>query len=133
MSPMGGRFLPPDPSKGDERTIGGYMAVHARPAAFQGSDGVSYSVAIETDRTGEPEKPFGAYFLFVRWRRVGTQGVEGHLESPFLAFGDSAATARDALGAMALEQVKAVLDDLIRANAPAPPRRWWDVMRDEDG
>lgn len=108
------------------------MAVHDRPAAFQGSDGLSYSVAIEAERTGEAERPFGAYFLFVRWRRLGAQGVEGHLESTFLAYGESPASAREALGAMLLEEVKAVLDDLIRANAPAPPRRWWDVMRDED-
>ena len=65
------------------------MAVHDRPAAFQGSDGLSYSVAIEVDRTGEAERPYGAYFLFVRWRRLGTQGVEGHLESTFLAYGVS--------------------------------------------
>ncbi|HEX6790829.1 MAG TPA: hypothetical protein VF247_05935 [Candidatus Krumholzibacteria bacterium] len=129
---MAGRFLPPDPSKGDENTIGGYMAVHARPAAFQGSDGLSYSVAIETDRTDDAANPFGAYFLFVRWRRLGTQGVEGHLESPFLAFGASRADATAALGAMPLGEVKAILDDLVRANAPDPPRRWWDVMRDDD-
>lgn len=107
------------------------MAVHDRPAAFQGSDGLSYSVAIETDRTGDPERPFGAYFLFVRWRRLGAQGVEGHLESPFLASGESVAAAKAALGAMPLGEVEAVLEDLIKANAPAPPRRWWDVMRDE--
>lgn len=129
---MAGRFLPPDPSKGDENTIGGYMAVHARPAAFQGSDGLSYSVAIETDRTDDAANPFGAYFLFVRWRRLGTQGVEGHLESPFLAFGPSRAEATAALGAMSLGEVKAILDDLVRANAPGPQRRWWDVMRDDD-
>jgi hypothetical protein len=128
---MPGRFLPPDPSKGDESTIGGYMAVHARPAAFQGSDGLSYSVAIETDRTGEAGRPFGAYFLFVRWRRLGTQGVEGHLETPFLAFGLTPAEALAALGVMPLAEVKAILDDLILAGAPEPPRRWWDVMRDE--
>ena len=127
-----GRFLPPDPSKGDERTIGGYMAVHARPAAFQGSDGLSYSVAIETDRTDDAARPFGAYFLFVRWRRLGAQGVEGHLETPFLAWGATAADAGKALGAMPLEEVKAILDDLIRASAPEPSRKWWDVMRDED-
>jgi hypothetical protein len=129
---MGGRFLPPDPSKGDERTIGGYMAVHARPAAFQGSDGISYSVAIETDATGEAARPFGAFFLFIRWRRLGTQGVEGHLETPFLAWGATRAEAHDALGAMPLAEVKAILDDLIRAGTPEPPRKWWDVMRDED-
>jgi hypothetical protein len=129
---MPGRFLPPDPSKGDESTIGGYMAVHARPAAFQGSDGLSYSVAIETDRTEDADRPFGAYFLFVRWRRLGAQGVEGHLESAFLATGPTAADAAAALGAMPLGEVKAILDDLIRSKAPEPPRRWWDVMRDDD-
>ena len=29
------------------------MAVHGRPAAFEGSDGMSYSVAIEADATGD--------------------------------------------------------------------------------
>jgi len=128
---MAGRFLPPDFSKGDERTIGGYMAVHARPAAFEGSDGMSYSVAIEVDRTGDNTRPFGAFFLFVRWRRVGTQGVEGHLESPFLAWGTTVVEAQHALGAMNLEKVKEILDELIKSNQPAPQRKWWDVMRDE--
>jgi len=128
---MPGRFLPPDPSKGDESTIGGYMAVHARPAAFQGSDGLSYSVAIETDKTDDESRPFGAYFLFVQWRRLGSQGVEGHLETPFLAWGATRAEAQATLGGMALGEVKAILDDLIRARAPEPPRRWWDVMRAE--
>ncbi len=108
------------------------MAVHARPAAFQGSDGLSYSVAIETDRTGDAAQPFGAYFLFIRWRRFGAQGVEGHLETPFLAFGATASDAGAALGAMSLTDVKAMLDDLIRDRAPKAPRKWWDVMRDED-
>lgn len=108
------------------------MAVHARPAAFEGSDGLSYSVAIEADRTGDAATPWGAYFLFVRWRRLGAQGVEGHLESPFLARAVSANEAREALGAMPLGEVKAILDDLIREADPAPSRKWWDAMRDED-
>jgi len=33
---------------------------------------------------------------------------------------------------MPLEEVKAILDDLIRARDPEPSRKWWDVMRDED-
>ena len=130
---MPGRFLPPDPSLGDETTIGGYMAVHARPAAFEGSDGLSYSVAIETDRSGDVARPFGAYFLFVRWRRIGAQGVDGHAETPFLAHGDTPDAARAALGAMPLGEVKAVLDDLIRQRPATGSRRWWDVMRDDPG
>ena len=35
-----GQFLPADHSRGDANTIGGYIAVHSRPAAFEGSDGV---------------------------------------------------------------------------------------------
>ena len=107
------------------------MAVHARPAAFQGSDGLSYSVALEVDRTGDPARPYGAYLLFVRWRRLGAQGVDGHLETPFLAWGEAADDARSALGAMPLAEVKAILEDLIRAATPDRGRRWWDVMRDE--
>jgi hypothetical protein len=127
---MPGRHLPADHSKGDANTIGGYMAVHARPAAFEGSDGFSYSVELATDATGEPARPFGAYFLFLRWRRVGAQGVEGHLESDFLAWGESPSAARESLGRMALSEVRDVLDGLIGARG-ASSRKWWDVMRDE--
>ena len=130
MSP--GRHLPPDYSKGDESTLGGYMAVHARPAAFEGSDGFSYSVDIMTDETGERERPWGAYLLFVRWRRIGEQGVSGHIESEFLAYAASEGEARAALARMPLVDVKRTLDALIGAQSGGrPARKWWDVMRDE--
>ncbi|MGQ0639275.1 MAG: hypothetical protein ACT4P6_00650 [Gemmatimonadaceae bacterium] len=127
------RFLQPDPSKGDPNTIGGYMAVHDRPAAFEGSDGMSYSVAIESDATGEPRRPWGAYFLFMRWRRVGPQSVEGHLETDYLAFGSTAADASAALGNMSLAEVRSQLERLIVAQAKdeRPARKWWDAMRDD--
>src|SRR5262245_55792351 len=129
---MPGRFLPADHSAGDPNTIGGYMAVHARPAAFEGSDGYSYSVELSVDTTGEPERPFGAYFLFIRWRRMGAQGVEGHLETAFLEFGRSADEAREALGRWLLNDVKRALDDLIRERSGSTStRRWWDAMRDD--
>ena len=107
------RFLPADHSKGDERTIGGYAAVHARPAAFEGRDGYSYSVEILADRTDDAERPFGAFFLFVKWKRFGEQAVEGHLESAFLAHGGDADAASAALGAMMIEDVQRHLDALI--------------------
>ena len=71
---MPGRHLPPDHSRGDERTLGGYAAVHARPPAFEGRDGMSYSVEVLTDATGEAARPYGAYLLFLRWRRIGAPG-----------------------------------------------------------
>lgn len=123
------RFLPPDHSRGDERTLGGYMAVHARPAAFAGSDGASYSVAIETDRTGESDAPWSAYLLFVQWS-PGTPRVTGHLETPYLTRGATPDEARDRLGAMPLEEVKARLDLLLADRAPPRERPWWEVMRD---
>ncbi len=109
------RFLPADHSKGDERTIGGYAAVHARPAAFDGRDGLSYSVEILSDRVDAPEGAYGAFFLFVRWRRMGEQGVDGHLESAFLAHGPDSIAAKSALGTMPVEEVQHILDALILA------------------
>jgi hypothetical protein len=129
---MSGRFLPPDHSRGDANTIGGYAAVHARPAAFEGSDGLSYSVEIVVDETGIPGRQFGAYFMFLRWRRIGAQGIDGHLETDYLAYGPSEEAAREAVGAMTLSEVKAILERLIREHAAnKPARRWWDAMRDE--
>ena len=126
-----GRFLPPDHSRGDERTLGGYMAVHARPAAFEGADGASYSVAIETDRDDESRgvERWGAYLLFVRWS-PGEPRVTGHLETAFLTHGATPDEARDALGALPLDAVKAHLDALLASEAPAESARpWWEVMR----
>ena len=44
-----GQYIPPDPSKGDDSTVGGYAAVHGRPAALEGRDGFSYSIEILGD------------------------------------------------------------------------------------
>src|SRR5687767_2289343 len=131
---MAGRHLPADHSRGDANTIGGYIAVHDRPAAFEGSDGLSYSVEICADETGERDRPFGAYFLFLRWRRIGEAAVEGHVETDFLAHGMTEAEARDRIGSMKLSEVRQVLEAALRARAPGESRRrWWDAMRDEDG
>jgi hypothetical protein len=124
-----GRFLPPDPSKGDPNTIGGYMAVHDRPAAFEGSDGASYSVEIVTDTSGEKERPFAAYILFVRWGH-GDPVASGHLETEFLAFATTEDDARKMVGGMLLNEVKLRLDQLITENR-AKLLPWWDSMRQE--
>jgi hypothetical protein len=129
---MPGQHLPADHSRGDVNTIGGYAAVHGRPAAFEGSDGLSYSVEIATAATGDTERPWGAYLLFVQWSRLGATSPTGHLESEFLAESDSEDDARAVVGALSLAQVRGVLFDLITARDGATPtRRWWDAMRDE--
>lgn len=124
-----GRFIPPDHSKGDPNTIGGYMAVHDRPAAFEGSDGASYSVEIVTDETGDKAQPFAAYLLFVRWGR-GDPVARGHLETDFLEFGATEDEARRLVGQMRLNDVKAALDALIRAQTSSQ-LKWWDAMHGE--
>jgi hypothetical protein len=128
------RYRPPDHSKGDESTIGGYMAVHDRPAAFEGSDGFSYSVELCADETNDADAPWSAYFLFIRWARVGAQTPEGHLESDYLARGVSEDDARRRLGEQPVGDVKVILDRLIAERTDgASSRRWWDAMRDEPG
>ena len=126
------RFRQPDHAKGDANTLGGYMAVHDRPAAFEGSDGFSYSVEIVVDPTGDPRTSFAAYLLFVRWARIGAQSPEGHLETDYLTSGGSEADARAALSGWKLDAVRSALERLIVAQHGAMPRRkWWDAMRDE--
>jgi hypothetical protein len=126
------RYRPPDHSKGDASTIGGYAAVHDRPAAFEGSDGFSYSVELMTEATGDAAAPWAAFFLFVKWARLGAQSPEGHLETDYLVMAHTEADARVALGETPLLEVKALLDRVIAAqHGSAPSRRWWDAMRDE--
>jgi len=129
---MPGQHLPADHSRGDANTIGGYAAVHGRPAAFEGSDGLSYSVEIVTAPTGHPEHPWGAYLLFVQWARIGGTSPSGHLESDFLAESDSERDARAVVGELSLGEVRGVLHALIdERRGGSSTRRWWDAMRDE--
>jgi len=129
---MPGQHLPADHSRGDANTIGGYAAVHGRPAAFEGPDGLSYSVEIVTAPTGHPERPFGAYLLFVQWARIGAATPIGHVETDFLAEADTEEDARGVVATLSLAEVRSALYAAVaeRANG-APSRRWWDAMRDE--
>jgi len=131
-----GQFLPADHSLGDANTIGGYMAVHARPAAFEGKDGVSYSVEIVADEETDRVAPFAAYLLFVKWRS-GDPVAAGHLETDYLGYGQTEAEAIEKVGAMKLSEVREILDGLIAARAALESERaqrdvaWWDAMREE--
>ena len=129
---MAGQFRPADHSKGDANTIGGYMAVHDRSAAFEGSDGFSYSVEILAQHEPQDQQPWAAFFLFVKWARIGAQSPEGHLESDYVARGATEAEALQRGGALSLSDTKKILDALIeRASGAKPTRRWFDVMRDD--
>jgi hypothetical protein len=128
---MPGQHLPADHSRGDANTIGGYATVHGRPAAFEGTDGLSYSVEILTGPTGQPDHRWGAYLLFVQWGRIGATSPSGHLETDFLAEADTEDDARAVVGAYSLSQVRGVLHALIASRAGgAPTKRWFDAMHD---
>ena len=96
------------------------MAVHARPAAFEGLDGASYSADIITDTTDDESAQWGAYLFFVQWGRGEPEAV-GHLETGFLVRGTSEAAVKRAAGQMSLLVVKATLDGLIRAREAGSP------------
>jgi hypothetical protein len=125
------QFRQPDFSKGDPNTLGGYAAVHERPAAFEGADGFSYSVEILVEEEPGDGERWAGFLFFVKWARIGASSPEGHLESDVLARGASEQEARERVGALPLSDVKRVLDELIaRAPGGAPKRKWWDSMRD---
>jgi hypothetical protein len=129
---MAGQFRPADHSKGDANTIGGYMAVHERPAAFEGADGFSYSVEILAQHEPDQAPPWSSFFLFVKWARVGAQSPEGHLESDYVAHAATEAEAIALAGALSLSETRKILDALIARSAGGrPTRRWFDVMREE--
>jgi hypothetical protein len=100
-----------------ELTLGGYMARHERAAAFGGSDGHAYSVAVYVEAEPDVRGLHGAALLFVRWSPAGDRPV-GHVETDVLVWGRSEAEAAERLGALSLYDVKAALDDAI-ARAPA--------------
>ena len=125
-----GQFLPADHSKGDANTLGGYIAVHNRPAAFEGRDGASYSVEIVTDSGVPGDEAFSSYILFIRWRE-GDPLASGHLETPYLSSGKTEAESRQPIERMKLSDVRAELEKLIRD--PEKTRPWYDVARDEGG
>jgi hypothetical protein len=95
-----------------ELTLGGYMEKHERAAAFGGSDGQAYSVAIYVEDQPDERDRFGAALLFVRWSPGGDRPV-GHVETETLAWGRTREEAADRLRSLSLYDVKAALDEAI--------------------
>lgn len=92
------------------------MQKHDRAAAFTGSDGQPYSVAIYVDEEPDPRGRFGAALLFVRWSAGGDRPV-GHVETAYLAWGATPSEAEDRLRGLSLYDVKHALDEAIAARA----------------
>ena len=97
-----------------EVTLGGYMVRHERAAAFGGSDGQAYSVAVYVEDEPDGSGRFGAALLFVRWSAGGERPV-GHVETSPLAWGRTREEAEERIKALSLYDVKAALDEAIAA------------------
>lgn len=102
-----------------EITLGGYMQKHERAAAFAGSDGQAYSVGIYLSDDVDERGLYGAALLFVRWSPEGDRPV-GHVETGVLARGQTPEEAEERVKLLSLYDVKAALDDAIRA----APEEW---------
>ncbi|HEY0037394.1 MAG TPA: hypothetical protein VGB66_11930 [Longimicrobium sp.] len=103
------RLNPLPPADADESTLGGYMAIYGRSAAFEGMDGEPYTVGLETEPA---DGGFAGYLVFIRWAQTGT-AIMGHLETGDLVHAATADEARALLEALPLAQARAVLDETI--------------------
>ena len=103
----------------DDSTLGGYVAQHERPPAFEGPDGAAYSASVFVEDVVGDDGSYGAAVLFVRWSEHGERPV-GHVESPLVAFGTTPEEARDGVLSMSLHRLKNLLDDAVLASQERP-------------
>lgn len=107
----------PEAGRGeDDRTLGGYFAVHSRPPAFEAADGQPYTVSIETERTGDLRAPVAGYLLFPRWAATGL-GIVGHVESPSIWRGATRGEVVERAGALTLREVQRLLNEAVARRA----------------
>lgn len=93
-------------------TLGGYIEKHDRVPAFEGADGQPYTVDIDVEETGDPERRWVAFLIFLRWAATGA-GIMGHLESGNVARGDTEEAARQAARELTLYEIRSELDAAI--------------------
>lgn len=93
-------------------TFMGYVETHDRVPAFEGTDGQPYTVDIDTEETGDPDRPWAAFLVFVRWAATGA-GIMGHVLSDDVAWADTEHEAREAALGLSLYRLKQELDRAI--------------------
>jgi hypothetical protein len=103
---------PPTAEPARDVTLGGYIDVHNRVPAFEGSDGQPYTVDLDVEETGDPDRPYVAFLVFIRWAATGA-GIMDHTESGDIATGRTESDARHAALELSLYEVKAELDAAI--------------------
>lgn len=112
------RLNPIAPADADESTLGGYVAMHGRAAAFTGCDGQPYTVAVESEPSEDGPSSWVAYLVFLRWAGSGS-AIMDHLETGDLAAAPTEAEARARLEALPLPRVRELLDEsIMRSSDP---------------
>ena len=96
----------------DDSTLGGYLRLHSRPPAFEGSDKHPYTVSMEVEQTGNLRAPYSGYLVFPRWAETGV-GIIGHVETSVLVEARTGAQATQALESLTLYEVKDQLENAI--------------------
>ena len=96
----------------DDSTLGGYLRLHSRPPAFEGSDKHPYTVSMEVEQTGNLRAPYSGYLVFPRWAETGV-GIIGHVETSVLVEARTGAQATQALESLTLYEVKDQLEKAI--------------------
>jgi hypothetical protein len=106
------RALTGEEAEAADLTLGGYIELHNRVPAFEGADGQPYTVDIELEDTGDAERPWVAFFIFLRWAATGA-GIMSHLESGDVASGATEDAARQAAYELTLYEIRSELDAAI--------------------
>jgi hypothetical protein len=100
----------------EDASLGGYFKTHNRPPAFEGCDGLPYTVAVEVEKTPDLARPWVGYLVFPRWAETGV-GITGHVETPLIWRGGSREAVEEEVGTAPLTRVKELLDEAIRRSA----------------
>jgi hypothetical protein len=106
------RDEPEQPGEAPDLTLAGYIELHNRVPAFEGTDGQPYTVDIDVEESGDGEQPWVAFLVFLRWAETGA-GIMDHIESGDVARGASAEEARQNALELSLYEVRAELDAAI--------------------
>lgn len=101
-----------DEGPAKDMTFAGYVETHDRVPAFEGADGQPYTVDIDTEETGNPERPWAGFLVFVRWAATGA-GIMGHVVSEDVVWGSTEYEARERALDLTLYELKSELDRAI--------------------
>jgi len=106
---------PKNVEQSSDTTLGGYTEVHERPPAFEGSDGLPYTVSIEIETVKDLIFPYVAYLVFPQWASSGL-GIIGHLQTPILYKEKTREQAVLATSSLKLSEIKSLLEEAISSS-----------------